>query len=236
MTGVWRVNLLPSGRSVDAREFCLKRNIVGVGWPLKDLPSGATWDEYRSRADIFYRQQENSGGWWPVLRALHDRIEVGHLVWTRDGDGTYWLGRVESPWRYVLDEDHEAADIVNVRDCTWTKVGAADEVPGPVTTSFRGLTLTEVKEPSASLTKLIYNDKAGSSGYEIKLGEADRYHSAPADVVFLFSARGRYVNRPDGGNVECMNPEDIRHFFDENPTLIPERTRRWMEALRGDAP
>lgn len=181
MTGVWRINLLPSGRSVDARQFCLDREIVGVGWPLKDLPSGATWDEYRSRADSFYRRQQNSKGWWPVLRALHDRMKVGHLVWTRDEAGTYWLGRIEGPWRYVFDAHHEAADIANVRACTWTEVGAADEVPGRVTTSFRGLTLTEVKEPSASLTKLIYNEKTNSKTYEVTPGEADLFGLLSAD-------------------------------------------------------
>ena len=301
MTGVWRINLLPSGRSVDARRFCLENDIVGVGWPVKDLPSGATWEEYSSRADQLYRQRLNRKGWWPALRALHNRMRVGNLVWTRDETGTYLLGRVEGPWSYVLDARHEAADIVNVRKCPWTKIGAADEVPGPVTTSFRGLTLTEVKEPSASLTKLIYNDKVGSRAYQVELGEADlfgllsadecedlvalylqvelgycvlpstakpstpayefvlrhresgtkalvqvksgsesllvdRYHKAPADIVFLFSARGKYVNRVDESKVKCIEPEEVRHFFFENPALIPERTRRWLEALRGVAP
>ena len=82
------------------------------------------------------------------------------------------VGARQGPWSYVFDARHEAADIVDVRKCPWTKIGAADEVPGPVTTSFRDLTLTEVKEPSASLTKLIYNDKVGSRGVPVELGEA----------------------------------------------------------------
>lgn len=79
-------------------------------------------------------------------------------------------------------------------------------------------------------TKALVQVKSGSDPLFV-----DRYQNAPADVVFLFSARGQYLNREKGGKVECLDPENIRHFFDENPALIPERTRRWLEALRGDA-
>ncbi|MCL3818091.1 GAF domain-containing protein [Aeromicrobium wangtongii] len=41
----------------------------------------------------------------------------GAFVWTRDGDGAAYLGRITGPWR--RDEDGAAVDLVNVRDCDW---------------------------------------------------------------------------------------------------------------------
>ncbi|KWX66376.1 hypothetical protein [Mycobacterium sp. NAZ190054] len=41
----------------------------------------------------------------------------GSFVWTRDGDGWYWLGRIDGP--YFYDTDGEDVDLVHVRPCTW---------------------------------------------------------------------------------------------------------------------
>lgn len=64
---------------------------------------------------------------------------------------------------------------------------------------------------------------------------AHRYYGAPADVVFLFSARGNYAGRAEYSKVRCLEPGEVRRVFAENPILIPERTRRWLEALGEDA-
>jgi hypothetical protein len=41
----------------------------------------------------------------------------GSFVWTRDGDGLFWLGRLTGP--YVYDADGEDVDLVHVRPCRW---------------------------------------------------------------------------------------------------------------------
>lgn len=44
-------------------------------------------------------------------------VPDGSLVWTRDGDGWYWLGRIDGP--YFHDADGDGVDLVHVRPCTW---------------------------------------------------------------------------------------------------------------------
>ncbi|MGE2832762.1 GAF domain-containing protein [Mycobacterium sp. SMC-4] len=41
----------------------------------------------------------------------------GSLVWTRDGEGWYWLGRLDGA--YFYDVDGEDVDLVHVRPCRW---------------------------------------------------------------------------------------------------------------------
>lgn len=52
-------------------------------------------------------------------------VENGSLVWARDSDGLYWLGRIDGPYRY--DPDGAAVDLLHIRPCTW--------VPRPFTES-----------------------------------------------------------------------------------------------------
>jgi hypothetical protein len=44
-------------------------------------------------------------------------VPDGPFVWTRDGDGLYWLGRLTGP--YFYDAEGEAVDFVHVRPCRW---------------------------------------------------------------------------------------------------------------------
>ncbi|MGE2733781.1 GAF domain-containing protein [Mycolicibacterium vaccae] len=63
--------------------------------------------------------------------ALDRRVERfaavpdGSLVWTRDGDGWYWIGRITGP--YFYDADGADVDLVHVRPCRW--------LSGPITES-----------------------------------------------------------------------------------------------------
>ena len=41
----------------------------------------------------------------------------GSFVWTRDGDGWYWLGRIDGP--YFYDAGGADVDLVHVRPCRW---------------------------------------------------------------------------------------------------------------------
>ncbi|QZT57799.1 MULTISPECIES: GAF domain-containing protein [Mycolicibacterium] len=44
-------------------------------------------------------------------------VPDGSFVWTRDGDGWYWLGRLGG--RYFYDAGGEVVDLVHVRRCGW---------------------------------------------------------------------------------------------------------------------
>lgn len=63
-------------------------------------------------------------GGFPPNERLVRRIErfadvaIGSLVWTRDTDGRYWLGRIEGP--YMVDTSEEVSvDLVHVRAAGW---------------------------------------------------------------------------------------------------------------------
>ncbi len=47
-------------------------------------------------------------------------VPDGSFVWTRDGDGLFWLGRLTGP--YVYDADGDDVDLVHVRPCRWRDV------------------------------------------------------------------------------------------------------------------
>jgi hypothetical protein len=104
-------------------------------------------------------------------------MEDDDLCWSRDAAGIYYLGRVTSPWRYENDEAHRAADVVNVRDCSWVTTGAADKVPGTVLRNFiRGQTVRRIPDPTTvEASKLLYNQAAGRALYAIESVNVDLF-------------------------------------------------------------
>ena len=65
-------------------------------------------------------------------------VHRGSLVWTRDPDGLYWLGRITGPYFYDTDEAATAVDLVHVRECRWlTQPLLEPSVPAAVIATFR---------------------------------------------------------------------------------------------------
>ncbi len=61
----------------------------------------------------------------------------GALVWTRDIDGLFRLGRVIGAWRYDDRAGAEACDLVHVRPCDWLDGAVAEaRVPAAVRHAF----------------------------------------------------------------------------------------------------
>ncbi|AFM15524.1 hypothetical protein Mycch_0706 [Mycolicibacterium chubuense NBB4] len=59
----------------------------------------------------------------------------GSLVWTRDADGLFWLGRLEGP--YFYDAGGEGVDLVHVRPCRWRDSPVTESrAPGAVVATF----------------------------------------------------------------------------------------------------
>ena len=62
-------------------------------------------------------------------------VADGSFVWTRDGDGLYWLGRLDGP--YFYDADGEGVDLVHVRPCRWRpKPFVESRTPAAVVATF----------------------------------------------------------------------------------------------------
>lgn len=59
----------------------------------------------------------------------------GALVWTRDADRLYWLGRLDGP--YFYDADGVDVDLVHVRRCRWRDAPFVESrVPAAVVATF----------------------------------------------------------------------------------------------------
>lgn len=147
---LWRINLKPgSEQGVDAAEFCISREIVGIGWRADNQPT--TKEDYWKRAKELYLPKYKRG-WAAAAKALLYRMAEGDLIWTRNRTGVYFLGRIDGEWRHDVSDDHAKADIVNLRKCRWSRVGTMDNVPGAVINAFRpSATVQCVSDASAAL-------------------------------------------------------------------------------------
>ncbi len=194
---VWRIHLNPDPKEgVDPRQFCFRKHILGVGWPLDSrvgkLEGEVGWEMYREGAKAKYGFGRSGGQWPSPLTALYSTMKVDDLVWTRERDGIYHLARVTGEWRYVDAQENVEADIVNLRACEWWQVGAEGEVPGGVSRAFiRGRALQRIADDTiAAFTKLLYNRRSKSVAYEVQPGEADLFSllspDACEDLVGLY--------------------------------------------------
>lgn len=135
---VVRVHLRSGIRTPDEwvaiENYCLRQDggWIGVGWGIwgEEVLDGISWNEYGRRRVGHGESVDES------VRRLH-ALPVGSLAWTRRRDGTYWLGEITGPWRYVDSETTRALDLFNVRPCRWWKVGTEDAVPGKIVNNFR---------------------------------------------------------------------------------------------------
>ena len=135
---LWRINIKTAAKEgFDPREYCLKNNILGVGWGIHDQNGGPprNFDHYCQIGQKYYADDGDSG-WWVAINAVGKRVQEGDLCWTRDWNGAYYIGEVVGPWQYLHDEEAVNHDIHNVRPCDWRRVGLLDSVPGAVERSF----------------------------------------------------------------------------------------------------
>lgn len=169
MTKIWRLNLKTAAKNgVDPRKFCLERNILGVGWKVEKTGS-VTWDDYIAEASLKYKSKGRSFS--VAIKALKSRMQINDLCWTRDHDGSYYLGRITSDWRYESTQEYHEADVVNVRSCEWRRVGTVDVVPGRILNSYiSGSTVQKVNGTNVSrYSKFLANRHFKDNHY--KLGE-----------------------------------------------------------------
>lgn len=62
----------------------------------------------------------------------------GALVWTRDPDGLYWLGRIEGPYRRDTSDAATAVDLVHIRACRWLADPVLEpQLPAAVAATYR---------------------------------------------------------------------------------------------------
>lgn len=191
MTSVWRLNIkTASEEHVDPRQFCLSSGIMGIGWAV-DGADKLDWDTYYNLGMVQY-YNEGDNGWWPAINAVRNRMSVNDLCWARDWNGVYYLGRITGEWEYKGDEKNLAADIVNIRQCDWKRIGTVDAVPGKIVNSFiPARTLQAVNDDTImEFSKFLYNSLSDDFKYTVSGVETDIFSLLSAedceDVVGLY--------------------------------------------------
>lgn len=154
---LWRIHIKPDAEEgIVPIDFCIKKNIAGIGWGLSRPPTSK--DDYRSLVEteypvLFSKNWPNwRKSWCPATNAILDYIQQFDLIWTRNQQAKYFLGRIEGGWQYDGSKEHAKADVINFRSCQWIEVGLMDNVPGSVINSFnRSATVQRVGDPDALL-------------------------------------------------------------------------------------
>jgi len=110
-------------------------------------------------------------------------MQVNDLCWTRDWDGIYYLGRIASDWIYRGGSEYREADVVNIRECDWKKVGAIDSVPGKVVNSFiPSRTVQVVDDDSVRLySQYLFNSLSETTYYFLQPVSTDFFSLISSD-------------------------------------------------------
>lgn len=228
---IWRLNINPdSDEGTDPRRFCLEKGILGFGWSIESSSSEVDWEEYQAKAAEKYGDRS----WKAAINGLHDRMEKGDLCWTRDHDGSYYLGRVEGPWRYEGGIEYREADIVNVRDCNWVKVGSPDAVPGKVINSFFQGTLQRVTgDAIREYSDMLYRRLSEMGESDVNIGAEDLFsllHPEDCeDLVALYLQEQGYRLIPSTCKKSTVNYEYVLKHRDTGEKAV-------VQVKRGNVP
>ena len=158
-------------KGVDPHDFCMKKGILGVGWCVTSRENPETpmgWERYCSLAKE--EGYDKGNNWRAAMNALHDRMNVGDLCWSKDPRGNYYLKRITGGWEYRGAADHYDADIVNVRKCEWHRVGRAipENMAKDMVNNFRGQTVCRIRnEDINSYSFRLFNKLTGKPTYTI---------------------------------------------------------------------
>jgi len=72
--------------------YCLKEQVLGVGWPVESVKRALEWDAYERLAEEEYGRKGVNR-----VRYLRDQVMPNDLIWTRDPHGKHFLARVRPP-------------------------------------------------------------------------------------------------------------------------------------------
>ncbi|TGM65847.1 hypothetical protein EHQ94_02075 [Leptospira meyeri] len=159
---IWRFHLITDKKSnLDPFDFVKRKGEVGIGWQLSKKPNSK--DEAYELAKIEHSSKGSSAGYNAILY----RMQIDDLVWTRDTNGFYYLGRVISDWEYNDSIDYINSDYVNIRKTDSVLVGT--QVPGKVKNNFiLGQAIRSIYSETLSLySRYLYNQISNTNFYQI---------------------------------------------------------------------
>ncbi|NOI29562.1 hypothetical protein [Vibrio coralliilyticus] len=209
---IYRLHIRPKGgRAVPHESFayCLKEQVLGLGWRVNSLSSLCPWENYLAEATLEYGDKELSR-----VKYFKKNVKPNDLIWTRNTTGQYYLARVLSNWEYRDSPGAKNADIVNVVRCQIKPVPNVDDVPGKVVACFRPTrTIQAIRNNSiATYSKFLWNGLVSEEFYDIDLDEASHifsYLSAEEteDVIFIYLQYMGWILVPSSRRTDTMSYE-----------------------------
>lgn len=214
---VWRLHIKTDGNR--SHDFCIRKNILGVGWPVKTGKNNLDWGNYYDLGMEEYHNNDDRS-WWPAVRAIYERMAINDLCWSRNPSGIYYLGRILSEASYCATPEHIKEDVVNIRKCDWKKIESTDSVPGKIVACFRSPRTAQMIHDSKAgvYSRYLWNKLSGQQTYETEhLDSADIFmmldDEETENLLFLYlQAKGWHV-MPHSRKKDTMRYE----FFIANP-------------------
>ena len=176
-------------------DYCLRNEILGVGWRTTTNRNTKNWEEYFSEASQLHSKLQ-------ICKYIKKWVSEGDLVWTRDPAGQYYLTRVISGWEYWVSQEANDfdIDIANIFRVVFKTVDI-DDVPGKIVACFRASrSIQEVADKKArEYSKHLWNVLSNDQIYKIDKTEISDIFmmlddEETEDLVFLYlQSQGWYV-------------------------------------------
>lgn len=209
---VYRIHIRPGGGLADPSlsfAYCLKENVLGLGWQTNTQNNSASWDEYEKEASEIHGRSDLSR-----VRYLKNNLRKDDLIWTRDTKGNYYLAKVDSGWEYYANKEAQDADIVNVVRCSILKVPSVDDVPGKVVASFRpSRTIQAIRDETASnYSEYLWNKLSNAEFYALSKDKFNNVFSflgseETEDVIFVYLQEQGWIVIPNSRKADTMSYE-----------------------------
>jgi len=174
------------------------------------------WADYFALAE----EQYGDSSWRIAMNAIKNRIQVDDLIWTRDWQGNYFLGRILGEWYYDTRDECSNADIVNVRKCEWHKIGTEQAVPGKIVSCFRPARVVQRIDDDTAMrfSQIAYNAKVKSKYYDVDtLKGQDIFSLLSCDdcedaLGIYLQSKYDYLVIPSSCKMDTMNYEyELKH-------------------------
>lgn len=189
-------------------QYCLKNELLGVGWRTESNKNTTDWDEYFAESTQIYVNLN-------ICKYIKKWVGKDDLVWSRDLCGEYYLAKVIAGWEYFTDEEaiEKDIDIANIFRVEFQKV-PIDQVPGKVIACFRARrTIQEITDEKAiEYSKHLWNQLSKTTYYPVDISKfGDIFimldDEETEDLVFLYLQSLGWYMVPNSRKADSMSFE-----------------------------